>query len=107
MRVCAAQQGTGCVRLPAAAQKQDEAHDVFVLFRLVGVNRDRRNLPVVVQYDISGRGSTWILGPAAAKAKFDFLENLPMRSVALVCGFEPLRIASVGPRSVERTVPPA
>src|SRR5467141_2342236 len=107
MRVCPTQQGRVACALPAAAQKQDDAHDVFVLLRQVGVDGDRGQLLFVVQHDISGRGSTWILGPAAAKAKSDFLENLPMCSVALVCGFEPQRIASVGPRSIERTVPPA
>ena len=38
---------------PAAAQKQDEAHDVFVLLRLVGVDRDRGDLPVVVKNRIA------------------------------------------------------
>jgi hypothetical protein len=54
------------VRLPAAAQKQDEAHDVFVLLRLVGVNRDRGNLPVVVKNSIA-RG-----GPALANRSLVF-----------------------------------
>src|SRR5215470_19282755 len=89
-----------------ASQEENQAHDVFALLRQVGVDGDRRGVPFVVQHDISGRGSTLNLGPAAAKTGFDFVENLPMRDVALICGLEPLRIASVSPRSIERTVSP-
>src|SRR5215468_11441022 len=91
----------------STAQKQDQSHDVLALLCQVGVDGDRGRVPSVVQHDISGRGSTLNLGPAAPKTGFDFVENLSMRGIALLCGLEPLRIASVGRRSIERAVPPA
>src|SRR5712692_762827 len=97
--------GRASASLPAP-EKQDKAHNMLALLRQVGVDGDRGQLPFVVQHDISGRGSTFILGPVAAKTRLDFIENPPMRSVALICGFEPLRIASVSPRSIERAVSP-
>jgi hypothetical protein len=55
---------------------------MFALLRQVGVDGDRGQLPLVVQHHISGRGPAFILGPAAAKTGFDFLDNLPMRRIA-------------------------
>src|SRR5215467_5834282 len=89
-----------------ASQEQNQAHNMFALVRQVGVDGDRGRVLFVVQHDISGRGPTFDLGPAAAKTGFDFVENLPVRGNTLICGLEPLRIASVSPRSVERTVSP-
>src|SRR5229473_2612106 len=107
MRVCAAQQGTGCVRLPAAAQKQDEAHDVFVLLRLVGVDRDRGNLPVVVQNRIAWGGPAFVLGPAATQAFLDVVKRRCKGAFGLTGGRERTGVADIGSRSVERTVSPA
>jgi hypothetical protein len=48
---------------------------VFVLLGLVGIDRDRSELPVVVHDRISARASTLSLSPAVAKAAFDFTEG--------------------------------
>src|SRR5258708_36335240 len=107
MRACPTQQGTGCVRLPAAAQKQDEAHDVFVLLRLVGVDRDRGNLPGVVKNRIARGGPALVLGPAAAQATLDVVKRRCKGAFGGAGGFEREGVAGIGSRSVERTVSPA
>src|SRR5258708_4932743 len=107
MRVSPTQQGTGCVRLPAAAQKQDEAHDVFVLLRLVGVNRDRGHLPGVVKNRIARGGPALVLGPAATQAPLHFVKGRCKGAFGLAGGFEREGVAGVSSRSVERTVSPA
>jgi hypothetical protein len=38
-----------------ALQKQNKAHDMFILLSPVGVDGDRGQLPFIVQHDISGR----------------------------------------------------
>src|SRR5215467_6047651 len=93
--------------LPAIAQKQDEAHDVFVLLRPVGINRNRRHLSVVVKDRIAGGGPALALGPAAAQARLDFLEGRGKGPLGLTDGRERKGVAGIRSPSVERTVSPA
>src|SRR5215470_3820408 len=101
MRVCSTQQGTVACALAAAAQKQDEAHDVFALLRLIGVNRDRGHLPIVVNNGIAWRGSALVLGPAAAQALLDFLKRRGKAALGLTGGRERKGVAGISSPPVE------
>jgi hypothetical protein len=62
---------------------------------------------VAVQHDISRRCPALILGPAVAKAGFDFTHDVRERAVAFLGGSEGAGIAGVGARAIERAVLPS
>src|ERR1700676_5278527 len=93
--------------LPRAALKQDEAHDVLALFRLVGVDGDRRHLPGVVENRIARRGPALVLGPTAAQTALDVIKCRRKGALGIPNGGEGQGVAGVSPRPVERAVSPA
>ena len=80
---------------------------MFVLLRLVGINRDRRHLPVVVKNRIAGGSPALVLGPAAAQARLHFLKRGGKGALGLAGGRERKGVAGIRSPSVERTVSPA
>ena len=90
----------------ASSAKKDETDDVFLVVGLVRAQRDGNRPCSTVQDDIAGGRSIRGFGPTFTETSFYLVQGSRLFLLRFVRRSELLRVAGIGPRTVEGAVLP-